>query len=119
VAELRVETTTAAVTIDPPVNDLILPQCTTQHETVTVHVPKSGLAKADVYLLADTTGSMGSIIGAVQAGIGSVVADPAFAAFDVAWGAGNYKDFPIPASSPYAFQHQLSPTPFAYWLSNS
>ena len=58
--------------------------------------------KADVYLLADTTASMGPIIGAVQAGILTVVNDPAFAPFDVAWGAGNYKDFPIPTSSPYA-----------------
>lgn len=107
------EAPTAAVTIDPASNDLTLPECATLHETVTVHVPKSGIAKADVYLLADTTGSMGPILGAVQAGIGAVVADPAFAAFDVAWGAGNYRDFPIPASSPYAFQHQLSPTPGA------
>jgi hypothetical protein len=78
---------------------------------VTVRVPPSGIPpKADVYLLADTTGSMGTIIGAVQAGIGTIVTDPAFGGFDVAWGAGNYKDFPIPGSSPYAFQHQLAPT---------
>jgi hypothetical protein len=104
------------VTVDPPVNDLILPECVTQVETVTIHVPPSGVPpKADVYLLADTTGSMGPIIDAVRAGIGTVVSDPAFAgpAFDVAWGAGNYKDFPIPASSPYAFQHQQAPTPGA------
>ena len=61
---------------------------------------RAGVAKADVYLLADTTGSMGSIIGAVQAGIDTIVNDPAFSGLDVAWGAGNYKDFPIPASSP-------------------
>ena len=53
---------------------------------------------------------MTSIIGAVQAGLGTVVSDPAFAGFDVAWGVGNYKDFPIPLSSPYAFQPQLAPT---------
>jgi Integrin beta chain VWA domain len=109
--ERPVEAPTEPVTIDPPTNDWTLPECVTERETVTVHVPVSGLPpKADVYLLADTTGSMGPIIGAVQAGIGAVVADPAFAPFDVAWGAGNYKDFPIPASSPYAFQHQLAPT---------
>jgi Integrin beta chain VWA domain len=114
VPERPVEVPTAPITIDPPANELTLPECATQRETVTVNVPESGLPpKADVYLLADTTGSMGSIIGAVQAGIGAVVADPAFAGFDVAWGAGNYKDFPIPASSPYAFQHQLAPTPGA------
>lgn len=109
--ERPVEAPTEPVTIDPPTNEWTLPECVTERETVTVHVPVSGLPpKADVYLLADTTGSMGPIIGAVQAGIGAVVADPAFAPFDVAWGAGNYKDFPIPASSPYAFQHQLAPT---------
>jgi hypothetical protein len=111
VPERPVETPAAPVTIDPPANEWTLPECVAEHETVTVHVPVSGVPpKADVYLLADTTGSMSSIIGAVQAGIGAVVSDPAFAGFDVAWGAGNYKDFPIPASSPYAFQHQLSPT---------
>lgn len=103
-----------SVTVDPPANDLTVPECVTEVETVTVHVPPSGIRpKADVYLLADTTGSMGPIIGAVQAGIGAVVNDSAFAAFDVAWGAGNYKDFPIPGSSPYAFQHQQAPTPGA------
>src|SRR6266508_429189 len=99
------------VTIDPSANELTLPECVTEHETVTVHVPVSGVPpKADVYLLADTTGSMGPIIGAVQAGIGAVVADPAFAGFDVAWGAGNYKDFPTSAFNPYPFEHQLAPT---------
>jgi hypothetical protein len=101
------------VVIDPTSNDLVLPECSTERETITVTVPKSGAAsKADVYVLADTTGSMGSIIGAVQAGITAVVNDPAFATLDVAWGAGEYKDFPIP-SSPFAFQHHLVPTPGA------
>jgi hypothetical protein len=41
----------SAVTIDPPTNDWTLPECVTDHETVTVHVPKSGVPpKADVYL---------------------------------------------------------------------
>jgi hypothetical protein len=100
---------TEPVTVDPPVNEWTLPECVTERETVTVDVPVSGIPpKADVYLLADTTGSMSGIIAAVQAGITAVVNDPAFTGFDVAWGAGNYKDFP-PEFSPYAFQHQLSP----------
>jgi len=102
---------TPPVSIDPSSNDLSVPECVTEEETVTVSVPKSGVPpKADVYLLADTTGSMGPIIGAVQAGIGAVVTNSAFSSFDVAWGAGNYKDFPVPESSPYAFQPQLAPT---------
>src|SRR6266511_3495017 len=119
VPERPVETPAAPVTIDPPANEWTLPEWVAEHETVTVHVPVSGVPpKADVYLLADTTGSMSSIIGAVQAGIGAVVSDPAFAGFDVAWGAGNYKDFPIPASSPYAFQ-QIATDPAIGWRPDS
>jgi Integrin beta chain VWA domain len=102
-------TPTPVVTIDPPTNEWTLPECVTEDETVTVFVPKSAVPpKADVYLLADTTGSMFTIIGAVQSGIDTVI--NAFPGLDVAWGVGNYKDFPIPGSSPYAFEHQLSPT---------
>src|SRR6266536_4201123 len=50
---------------------------------------------------------MASIIAAVKAGAGAIVGNPALAGFDVAYGVGNYKDFP---HDPYAFQHQLSPT---------
>jgi len=101
------------VSIDPPVNNWTLAECVTERETVTVQVPVSGVSPtADVYLLADTTGSMSSIISAVQTGINAVVNDPGLSGFDIAWGAGNYKDFP-PAFSPYAFQHQLAPTPGA------
>ncbi|MEV6415090.1 hypothetical protein [Kribbella sp. NPDC051718] len=102
--------TAEPVTVDPPTNDWRLPECVTERETVTIGIPASRVPpKADVYLLADTTGSMAGIIGAVQAGIGTIVNDPAFAGFDVAWGAGNYKDFPLDLN-PYAFQHQLAPT---------
>jgi hypothetical protein len=103
-------TPTPPVTIDPPTNEWTLPECVTEDETVTVFVPKSGVRpKADVYLLADTTLSMHDIIGTVQAGIDTIV-NGLPAGLDVAWGVGNYKDFPIPAPNPYAFQHQLSPT---------
>ena len=43
----------------------------------------------------------------MKAGVGTIVGNPALSAFDVAYGVGNYKDFP---NDPYAFQHQLSPT---------
>jgi len=100
-------TPTPPVTIDPPTNEWTLPECVTEDETVTVFVPKSGVRpKADVYLLADTTFSMHDIIGTVQAGIDTVVSGLP-PGLDVAWGVGNYKDFPIPTPNPYAFQHQL------------
>jgi hypothetical protein len=98
----------ARVTIDPSVNDLTLERCRGQSEVLTVTVPVSGATpKADVYLLADTTGSMGSVIDAVKLGVGAIVGNPALAGFDVAYGVGNYKDFP---NDPYAFDNQLSPT---------
>lgn len=98
----------ARVTIDPSVNDLVLERCRRESERLTVTIPKSGATpKADVYLLADTTGSMLGVIEAVKAGAGAIVGNPALAGFDVAYGVGNYKDFP---NDPDAFQHQLSPT---------
>jgi hypothetical protein len=100
------------VTINPAANDLTLPECVTEDETITVHVPVSGVPpKADIYLLADTTASMGPIITTVQAGIDTVLNMPFFG--DIAWGVGNYKDFPVPAPNPYAFEPQLSLTPGA------
>lgn len=99
------------VTIDPTSNDWRLSECERVRETITVTVPPTGVAaKADVYLLADSTGSMSSILDAVKAGAAAILGDPALAAFDVAWGVGNYRDFPVPAPNSYAFQHQLSPT---------
>jgi hypothetical protein len=99
------------VTIDPPRNDWTLNKCDRATETITVTVPPTGVAaKADVYLLADTTGSMQPVLDAVIAGSEAILSHPGLAGFDVAWGVGNYRDFPIPESSSYAFQHQLSPT---------
>lgn len=98
------------VTIDPTRNDWRLDQCDRRTETITVTVPPNGTTpKADVYLLADTTFSMFPVIEAVKAGADAILADPALAAFDVAWGVGNYRDFPNPVPNSYAFQHQLSP----------
>jgi hypothetical protein len=99
---------TGPVTIDPPANDLTLPECVTEEETVTVHVP-GVRPQADVYLLADTTGSMISVIPALRSALLNVVI-PAFAGWNVAWGVGNYKDLPVEFFTPYAFQPQLAPT---------
>ena len=100
------------VTIDPRTNDWSLSECETAVETITVTIPPTGAAaKADVYLLADTTGSMGGIIAAVQAGASAILGHPGLAGFDVAWGVGNYRDFPVGTGlNSYAFAHQLAPT---------
>lgn len=102
----------ASVTIDPSVNDLVLGDCSHLDEEITVTVPPTGTTpKADVYLLADTTGSMSSVLDAVKAGAAAIVGNPALAGFDVAYGVGNYRDFPVGTGlNSYAFQHQQSPT---------
>ena len=106
---IRVERT--PVSIDPPTNTWTLPKCATERETVTVTVPPfGGPPKADVYLLADTTSSMTSVLAAVAAGSTAIVTDPSLAAYDVAWGVGNYRDFPVPVPNSYAFEHQISPS---------
>ncbi|RBQ19198.1 hypothetical protein DP939_14730 [Spongiactinospora rosea] len=102
----------APVTVEPPANDLVLRECAELAERVTVTVPVSGVKpKADVYLLADTTGSMSPVLAAVQAGIDSILTALDPSVFDVAFGVGNYRDFPL-GSDPaaYAFQPQLAPT---------
>ena len=112
---IRVEglppTRAGAVTIDPTQNILTLNPGDTFEETITVTVPKNSSApKADVYFLADTTGSMGGILNAVQTGGNNILTALSGLGVDLAFGVGSYKDFP---DDPYAFQHQLSPTVLA------
>jgi hypothetical protein len=96
------------ITVTPTVNDLILKEGDTFDEVVTVTVPiDTTVPKVDVYFLADTTGSMGSIIAAVKAGADTILGALGALGADMAFGVGNYKDFP---HDPYAFQHQLNPT---------
>jgi hypothetical protein len=104
--------TRTAVGIDPKSNEWTLSKCETARETIHVTVPPSGAApKADVYLLADTTGSMSGILDAVKAGASSILNHPGLVGFDVAWGVGNYRDFPVGTGiNSYALQHQLAPT---------
>jgi len=99
----------APVTIHPETNELTLNPGDTVDETITVTIPKNaGPAKADVYFLADTTASMGGILGAVQAGANNVLVALGALGVDIAFGVANYKDFA--SGDPYGFQHQVSPT---------
>ncbi|GAA1971396.1 hypothetical protein [Microbacterium deminutum] len=101
------------ITIDPTTNDWRLNRCERVTEKITVTVPKSSAPpKADVYLLADTTFSMSTVLASVAAGASAILNNPALAGFDVAWGVGNYRDFPVDAGvhNSYAFAHQVSPT---------
>ena len=95
------------ITITPATNDLVLREGETLDETLTVTVPPLPRTPIDVYFLIDSTGSMGGIIGAVQAAAVDIVAALAGLHMDIAYGAGDYKDFPRDA---YAFRNVVAPT---------
>ena len=84
----------APVTIQPDTNVLTLNPGDTLGETIVVTIPKdAGTAKADVYFLADTTGSMGGVLAAVQAGSNNILTALNGLGLDLMFGVGNYKDF--------------------------
>ncbi|MGL5888408.1 MAG: hypothetical protein ACRC3B_00905, partial [Bacteroidia bacterium] len=95
------------ITITPSVNDIRLCPGETLAEKLSVFIPKeAGVRRADVYFLADTTGSMGSYLNAVKTGAASIFSALTGLGIDIAFGAGNYKD----NTDPYYFQHQQSLT---------
>jgi hypothetical protein len=97
------------ITIQPDSNTLTLNPGETIDETITVTIPKNAAsAKADVYFLADTTGSMRLILNAVQGGANNILATLGGLGVDIVFGVGNYKDFE--SGDPFCFQHQVSPT---------
>ena len=99
----------APVTIQPNTNVLTLNPGETLDETITVTLPKhAGTPKADVYFLADTTGSMGGVLAAVQAGANNILSALSGLGLDLMFGVGHYRDFPPATPSP--FTHQLNPT---------
>lgn len=57
---------------------------------------------SDIYFLADTTGSMGTIINAVKTGASGLISTISGLAPDAVFGAGDYKDFPYDT---YAFMN--------------
>ncbi|HYQ27578.1 MAG TPA: hypothetical protein VER04_10165 [Polyangiaceae bacterium] len=100
------------ITVSPDTNVLTLNPGQNFEEDITVTVPKgAATSRADIYFLADTTGSMGEILNAVQTGASAILSALSTLGIDMAFGVGNYKDFR--SGDPFAFQHQLSPTPVA------
>lgn len=98
------------ITISPDTNVLTLHEGETYDETLTVTVPAdSAVSVADIYFMADTTGSMYAALAAAQSGASDLLTDliAALPDTDLNFGVGNYKDFP---HDPYAFQHQVSLT---------
>jgi len=63
----------------------------TIHKTVTIDAGTPTSNKVDVFFLADTTGSMGGVIGAVRASASSILSSTAGLG-DVAFGVGEYRD---------------------------
>jgi hypothetical protein len=93
------------VRINPEVNDLRLGECDTFKEKLTVTIPASAaVAPADIYFLADNTGSMTSVIAAVQAGA-SAIFSGLTALSGLQFGVGEYRDFDNAGDTSLAFQN--------------
>jgi len=96
--------------IDPPTNNLKLGECDTVRETITVTLPPSAaVAPADIYFLADNTGSMDPAISAVKTGASAI-----FAALNATpglqFGVGEYQDFVNAGDGSSAFQNRQAIT---------
>jgi len=99
----------ASVKVNPPVNDLRLGECDTFRETITVTIPKSSaVAPADIYFLADNTGSMTTAIASVQTGASAMLSALSSLA-GLQFGAGSYRDFINPGDPPSAAFQNLQP----------
>ena len=99
----------ASVKVNPAVNNLRLGECDTFKETVTVTIPKSSaVAPADIYFLADNTGSMTPAIVSVQTGASAM-----FSALSslpgLQFGVGSYRDFENPGDPPSVAFQNLQP----------
>ena len=95
---------TVPVTISPSINDLHLTPGQVFTEDIHVTIPAVPDPLFDVYFLADTTGSMGTIINAVKAGASNVLTTLSNQFPNMAFGAGNYRDFL--SGDPFCFQPQ-------------
>lgn len=97
-------------TITPNVNNLILNLCDKFGEKLMVDIPKNPIRIVDIYFLADTTGSMGEAVNTVKTNITTIMntvsLDPTL---NLAFGAGNYKDFN--GFDAYCFRNDVSISP--------
>ena len=98
-------TEAVTVKVNPAVNNLRLGECDTVKEKITVTIPASAaVAPADIYFLADNTGSMGSVIAAVQAGANAIFTGLG-PLTGLQFGVGEYRDFDNPGDQSLAFQN--------------
>jgi hypothetical protein len=93
------------VKVNPAVNNLRLGECDTVKETITVTIPPlAAVAPADIYFLADNTGSMGPVIAAVQAGATAIFTSLG-SLTGLQFGVGEYRDFNNAGDTSAAFQN--------------
>jgi uncharacterized repeat protein (TIGR01451 family) len=79
------------------------------HITVTKTVSTQAIPpKPDVYLLSDSTGSMGPAIANVQSNAGAITSLVSGSTSGAMFGAGDYKDFQRPQLDPYVFHNGAS-----------
>jgi len=98
------------VTVNPAVNNLRLGECDTVSETITVTIPPlAAVAPADIYFLADNTGSMGPAIASVQAGANAIFTALS-ALTGLQFGVGEYRDFDVAGDTSLAFKNVQSIT---------
>jgi len=80
-----------------------------EHVTVTKTVHTQAIPpQPDIYLLSDTTGSMGPAIANVQANAGAITSLVTGSTTGAMFGAGDYRDFQRPQLDPYVFQNGAS-----------
>jgi hypothetical protein len=96
---------TVQVKVNPEVNNLRLGECDTVKETITVTIPASAaVAPADIYFLADNTGSMGPVIDAVKTGAAAIFTSLG-SLMGLQFGVGEYRDFNNAGDTSDAFQN--------------
>jgi hypothetical protein len=100
-------TTSAQITIDPEDCFLTLDPGVLASIDLEVCLQGVEVTEADIYLLADNTESMGTVLANVKAGAALITStllnDPNI---DIRIGVGSYNDFPL--TQPSLFSHQLS-----------
>jgi hypothetical protein len=94
--------------VSPSHVDLLLHPGDSRTITKSVTTPEI-LPKPDIYVLADTTGSMGAAIATVRDNATSILNQVDAVASSPQYGAGQYKDFPHSVTS-FAFQNDQSIT---------
>ena len=98
-----------AQVIDPTSCDLELPPGVFEQVGLQVCVPGIDVTKADIFLLADNTASMGAVIASIQSGAAGLTSQLLnLQGFDIQIGAGNYTDIPPFVPNPFELQQPIT-----------